>query len=63
MYRYASSSKQFTFRSDSPLSNDQIARHAPSVLATEAHESRWLRSRQQPKTKRGSGPVCWSHQH
>ena len=40
MYRYSSSSKQFTFRSDSPLSNDQIAAHAPSVLATEAHESR-----------------------
>lgn len=40
MYRYASSGKQFAFRSDSPLSNDQIARHAPSVLATEAHASR-----------------------
>lgn len=28
------------FRSNSPLSRDQIARFAPSVLATEAHESR-----------------------
>lgn len=27
-------------RSDSPLSNDQIARVAPSILATEKHESR-----------------------
>lgn len=40
MYRYSSSSNQFSFRSDTPLSNDQIARYAPSVLATEAHETR-----------------------
>ena len=40
MYRYSSSSNQAGFRSNSPLSNDQIARYAPSVLATEAHESR-----------------------
>lgn len=39
-YRYNTSSNQFAFRSDSPLSNDQIARYAPSVLAAEAHESR-----------------------
>lgn len=40
MYRYGSSSKQTSFRSDTPLTNDQIARVAPSVLATAAHESR-----------------------
>lgn len=40
MYQYARSSNQAAFRSTSPLSNDQIARYAPSVLATEAHESR-----------------------
>lgn len=40
MYRYNTRSNQFAFRSDSPLSNDQIALYAPSVLATEAHESR-----------------------
>lgn len=40
MYRYSNSSNQAYFRSDSPLSNDTIARYAPSVLATEAHESR-----------------------
>lgn len=40
MYRYNVSSNQFSFRSDTPLTNDQIARHAPSVLATEAHGSR-----------------------
>lgn len=40
MYRYSSGSAQTAFRSDSPLSNDQIARYAPSVLASEAHESR-----------------------
>ena len=38
--RYASSSKQFTFRSDRPLSNDQISYHAPSVMASVPHESR-----------------------
>ena len=40
MYRYSTSSNQASFRSDSPLSNETIARYAPSVLATEAHESR-----------------------
>lgn len=39
-YRYTRSSNQSSFRSDSPLTNDQIARYAPSVLAAEAHESR-----------------------
>jgi len=40
MYQYARSSNQSSFRSTSPLSNEQIARYAPSVLAQEAHESR-----------------------
>ena len=40
MIRYASSSKQSSFRSQSALSNEQIAYHAPSVMASEAHESR-----------------------
>lgn len=40
MYQYARSSNQSAFRSTTPLSNDQIARYAPSVLAQEAHESR-----------------------
>jgi hypothetical protein len=40
MYQYARSSNQSSFRSTAPLSNDQIARYAPSVLAQEAHESR-----------------------
>ena len=40
MYRFSSASAQNSFRSQSPLSNDLIARHAPSVLATEAHQSR-----------------------
>ena len=40
MYRYNISSNQAAFRSHEPLTNDQIARYAPSVLATEAHESR-----------------------
>jgi hypothetical protein len=40
MYRYSNSSKQAGIRSDRPLNNDTIARYAPSVLATEAHESR-----------------------
>ena len=38
--RYTSSSKQTVFRSDYPLSNETIARYAPSVLAAEPHESR-----------------------
>lgn len=40
MYRYNTSSNQTSFRSDFPLTNDDIARAAPSVLATSAHESR-----------------------
>jgi hypothetical protein len=40
MYRYGSASKQSTFRSESPITREQFARYAPSVLATEAHESR-----------------------
>jgi hypothetical protein len=40
MYRYASSTKDNTFRSDSPITGEQFARYAPSVLATEAHHSR-----------------------
>ena len=40
MIRYASSSKQSEFRSQLPLSNAQIAYHAPSVMADAAHESR-----------------------
>ena len=40
MIRYATSSKQSTFRSQSALSNEQIAYYAPSVMASEAHESR-----------------------
>lgn len=40
MYRYNTSSNQFAYRSDTPLSNDVIARYAPSVLATEPHETR-----------------------
>lgn len=40
MYRYNSSSNQASFRSDVALTEDQIGRYAPSVLATEAHESR-----------------------
>lgn len=40
MYRYASASAQNAFRSNSPLSNDQIVRYAPSVMASEAHASR-----------------------
>jgi hypothetical protein len=40
MYRYSTSSNQASFRSAAPLSNDQIARYAPSVLAEAAHESR-----------------------
>jgi hypothetical protein len=40
MYRFATSSNQSAFRSNAPLSNDQIAQYAPSVLAESAHESR-----------------------
>ena len=40
MIRYATSSQQSTYRSQSALSNEQIAYYAPSVMASEAHESR-----------------------
>lgn len=40
MYRFASSANQTSYRSCAPLSNEQIARHAPSVLAEEPHQSR-----------------------
>ncbi len=40
MYRYASSTKDNTFRSQAPITGEQFARYAPSVLATQAHESR-----------------------
>jgi hypothetical protein len=40
MYRYGTASKQSSFRSDFPLTNEQIGLYAPSVLASEAHESR-----------------------
>ena len=40
MYQYARSSNQTSFRSNAPLSNEQIAQYAPSVLAESAHESR-----------------------
>lgn len=45
MYAYTRRSNQAAFRSNSPLSNDTIARYAPSVLAGEAHESRGERYR------------------
>jgi len=40
MYRYSSSANQNYFRSAVPLGRDEIVRHAPSVLAEAAHESR-----------------------
>jgi hypothetical protein len=40
MIRFASSTKQSEFRSAYPLSNGQIAFHAPSIMASAAHESR-----------------------
>jgi hypothetical protein len=40
MYRFSTSSKQSAYRSNNPLSNEQIASFAPSVLADTAHESR-----------------------
>lgn len=40
MYRYASSTKDNTFRSQTPITGEQFARYAPSVLATQAHGSR-----------------------
>jgi len=38
--RYTASSKQTVFRSDNPLSDEQMFRHAPSIFAQEAHGSR-----------------------
>jgi hypothetical protein len=40
MYRYSNSTTQTAFRSHTPITNAQIAHHAPSVLAAEAHASR-----------------------
>lgn len=39
-YNYAKASNQSSYRSDYPLTDDQIARVAPSIFATEPHESR-----------------------
>lgn len=38
--RYTSSTKMTGFRADHPLSNEIIGRYAPSILATEPHQSR-----------------------
>lgn len=38
--RFASATKQSTFRSTAPLTNGQLAFHAPSVMAASAHHSR-----------------------
>jgi hypothetical protein len=40
MYRFAKSSNQASYRSANPLTNDEIARYAPSVLADHAHQDR-----------------------
>jgi hypothetical protein len=40
MYAYARSSSQSSFRADYPLSNDQLLRYAPSIMAEGKHESR-----------------------
>jgi hypothetical protein len=40
MYRYSRASNSAGFRSNHAIDNDTIARYAPSVLATEAHDSR-----------------------
>ena len=42
---YGRSANQTVYRSNEPLSNDQIARYAPSVFADAAHESRGERYR------------------
>lgn len=39
-YRYSNPSSQSGFRANRPLSNEEIAVYAPSVLATEPHSSR-----------------------
>lgn len=39
-FRYGNASKQSSYRSDRPISNDEIARYAPSVLAEAPHASR-----------------------
>ena len=40
MIRFASATKQSTFRSNTALTNGQLAFHAPSVMADSAHHSR-----------------------
>ena len=40
MIRFASATKQSTFRSTAPLTNGQLAHYAPSVMAGSAHHSR-----------------------
>lgn len=40
MYKFNTSSNQSMFRANQPLTNEQIAFYAPSVLAESAHESR-----------------------
>jgi len=48
MIRYASSTKDNAFRSQAPITGEQFARYAPSVLATDAHHSRSDRYTQIP---------------
>lgn len=40
MYRYSITSGQFEFRSDRPISNEILARHAPSIFTEEPCDSR-----------------------
>jgi hypothetical protein len=40
MFRYSRSSNQAGFRANRPLTNDEIAHYAPSILAEAPHESR-----------------------
>jgi hypothetical protein len=40
MYRFSNSAKQNGFRANRPLTNDEIAHYAPSVLAEAPHSSR-----------------------
>ena len=40
MYRYNTRSNQSGYRSNSPLTNDEIMAYAPSVMAEAPHESR-----------------------
>jgi Domain of unknown function (DUF932) len=39
MYRYAKAAPKTAYRSGCPLTNDEIAQYAPSVMAVEPHES------------------------